>query len=192
MMKYSFNAIESREGIAFAQRYEMNASYKDLCAVCDAIRYRRASDALKILENVAALKAPIEYRRHNKHMGARHELHGRKGKYPSKAAKEVRLALVNAIANALNNAMDGNEMVVIHASANKTHIERRYPSKGSLAWGRGMYGRSAMMHSDLEYSKVEIALAEEDNPKLTEKMKYFIGKRSRKIEKKEKAVKKKA
>ena len=127
-MKYSFNAIESREGIAFAQRYEMNASYKDLCAVCDAIRYRRASDALKILENVAALKAPIEYRRHNKHMGARHELHGRKGKYPSKAAKEVRLALVNAIANALNNAMDGNEMVVIHASANKTHIERLNPS----------------------------------------------------------------
>ena len=191
-MKYSFNAIEDREGIVFAQRYEMNASYKDLCAVCDAIRYRRASDALKILENVAELKAPIEYRRHNKHMGARHELHGRKGKYPSKAAKEVRLALVNAIANALNNAMDGNEMVVIHASANKTHIERRYPSKGSLAWGRGMYGRSAMMHSDLEYSKVEIALAEEDNPKLTEKMKYFIGKRSRKIVKEEKTAKKKA
>ncbi len=173
-MKYSFNLKMDRANMAFAQRYDINASYKDLGAVCDSIRYLKAGTALKLINRIANKELPIPYRRHNKHMGARHELHGRKGAYPVKAAAEVRVALQNAIANASNNAMDGDEMVVVHASANKTHIERRSPSKGGIAWGRGMYGKSAMMHSDIEYAKVEIALAYPDVAGLTENMKYFM------------------
>ncbi len=173
-MAYSFNLKMDRANMAFAMRSDVNASYKDLGAVCDAIRYLRAGTALKFIDRISNMEIPIPYKKHNKHMGARHELHGRKGAYPVKAAKEVRIALKNAIANAANNAMDGEEMVIVHACANKTMIMRRYPSKGSISWGRGMYGRSATMHSDIEYAKIEIGLAYADSKGLSENMKHFI------------------
>lgn len=175
-MRYSFN-IKNAEGVALAQRYDINASYKDLAAVCNAIRYMNASAALDFLDRVIAMEVPIEYNRYNKHMGARHELGGKKGAYPVKAAKEVRLALINAISNANNKGMPGEELYIVHAAANKTRIERRYPSRGTLAWGRGMYGRASIMHSDLEYAKIEIGLASKDEKWLTKNMKYFINKK---------------
>jgi ribosomal protein uL22 len=175
-MRYSFN-IKNAENIVLAQRYDINASYKDLAAVCDAIRYMNAGAALDKLDRLIAMEMPIEYRRHNKHMGARHELGGRKGAYPVRAAKEVRLALINAIANADNKGLPGEDLYIVHAAANKTRILRRYPSRGTLAWGRGMYGRSSIMHSDLEYAKVEIGLASKDEAWLTKSMKYFIKKK---------------
>jgi len=175
-MRYSFN-IKNAENIVLAQRYDINASYKDLAAVCDAIRYMNAGAALEKLDRLIAMEMPIEYRRHNKHMGARHELGGRKGAYPVKAAKEVRLALINAIANAGNKGLFGEDLYIVHAAANKTRILRRYPSRGTLAWGRGMYGRASIMHSDLEYAKVEIGLASKDEAWLTKNMKFFIRKR---------------
>ncbi len=176
-MGYSFNIKMDKANMAFAQRSDVNVSYKDLGAVCDAVRYLKAGVALKLVDRLAEKAMPVPYRRHNKHMGARSELHGRKGAYPIKAAKEVRVAIQNAIANAANNAMDGDEMVIIHACANKGRIERRYPSKGSIGWGRGMYGRSATMHSDLEYAKIEIALAYPDSKGLSKNMKYFISRK---------------
>ena len=175
-MRYSFN-IKNAENIVLAQRYDIDASYKDLVAVCDAIRYMNAGAALDKLDRLIAMEIPIEYRRHNKHMGARHELGGRKGAYPVRAAKEVRLALINAIANADNKGLPGEDLYIVHATANKTRILRRYPSRGTLAWGRGMYGRASIMHSDLEYAKVEIGLASKDEAWLTKSMKYFIKKK---------------
>jgi len=175
-MRYSFN-IKNAENIVLAQRYDINASYKDLAAVCDAIRYMNAGAALDKLDRLIAMEMPIEYKRHNKHMGARHELGGRKGAYPIRAAKEVRLTLINAIANANNKGLSGEDLYIVHAAANKTRILRRYPSRGTLAWGRGMYGRASIMHSDLEYAKVEIGLASKDEAWLTKSMKYFIKKK---------------
>jgi ribosomal protein uL22 len=175
-MRYSFN-IKNAENIVLAQRYDIDASYKDLAAVCDAIRYMNAGAALDKLDRLIAMEMPIEYKKHNKHMGARHELGGRKGAYPIRAAKEVRLALINAIANANNKGLSGEDLYIVHATANKTRILRRYPSRGTLAWGRGMYGRASIMHSDLEYAKVEIGLASKDEAWLTKSMKYFIKKK---------------
>ncbi len=186
-MKYSFNL--DKEGIVFAQRYNINASYKDLVAACDAIRYMKVSSALAVLDGVISMEMPIAYKRFSKHMGSRHELGGRKGAYPVKAANEVRLALLNAIGNAKNNGFEGEEMIVIHSSANKTRIERRYPSKGSISWGRGMYGRGAINHSDIEYAKVEIALAQGHEKAITGRMKYLIkGKAKMRINEKKAAA----
>ena len=163
-----------------AMRYDINASYKDLGAVCDAIRYKRADEALRIIDNVISMSMPIEFKKHNKHMGSRHELGGKKGAYPKKAAKEVKVVLVNAIANARNAGLGGEDMFIVHAAANKTRIERRRPSKGTLAWGRGTYGFPSPMHSDLEYAKVEIALANGDEKELSKNMRYFIKKSAEK------------
>lgn len=180
-MRYSIKVGEEerRAGeIALAQRHDVNSSYKDLCAVCDAVRHMQTTAALSLLGRVMRMETAIEFRRHNKHMGSRHELAGRKGKYPRKASNEVRLAILNAMANAENNGnLDADKMYIVHASSNKTRILRRNPSKGSIAWGRGMYGRSAINHSDIEYAKIEIAIANEDWKGLTPKMRYFIEKK---------------
>ena len=173
-MKYAFHLKDNTA--VKAQGYDINASFKDMCSVCDAIRYKQAGDAMLILDDVSEGRMPILYRRHNKRMGSRSELGGRKGAYPMKAAGKVMKVLQNAIANANGKGEFGDEMYVVHASANKTRIERRQPSKGTLFWGRGMYGRGSIVHSDIEYAKVEIALARGDEEWLTDNMKYFIGK----------------
>jgi large subunit ribosomal protein L22 len=174
-MKYSINI--DRKDLVLAQKYEINASYKQLGAVCDSIRYMRVDSAMSILDDVAELKRPVLFRKHNKAMGSRHELKGKKGRYPQKAAKEVKKVLINAIANANVKGLDGEHMFIAHACANKTHIARRYPSKGGLSWGRGMYGSSAIMHSDLEYTKIEVALATGEEENLSKKMKAMIKRR---------------
>lgn len=172
MMAYSFNL--GKDPFVFAHGRDINASYKDLGAVCDAIRYLRAPAAIEILDKVIGRKTPIPYRRHNKYMGSRYELGGAKGAYPWKSAKEVRTILVNAMANSAAKGMDADELYVIHAMATKTHIERRQPPKGSLSWGRGKYGRSSPTHSDIEYARVEIGLGRGDEEELSGNMKHFI------------------
>ncbi len=184
-MKYSINI--DRKGISLAQGYEINASYKDLTAVCDAIRYLRTDAAEKVLEGVITEKMPIAFKKYNKYMGSRHELQGRKGAYPIKAATEVRHIMVNAIANSQKKGMAQDSLFVVHASANKTHIERRRPSKGSLSWGRGQYGTSSGTHSDLEYAKIEIGVSNPEEQALTENMKRGIKVRNRVREAKPKA-----
>ena len=157
-MKYSFNS--EKQGVVFGGEENINASFKDLCAVADSIRYKSVPAASAILEGVVKGGKPILYKRHNKGMGSRHELGGKKGRYPSKCAKIVQKVLQNAIANANRVGMDTGKMFVVHASANKMTIVHRNPPKGVLSFGRGMYGYGSMRRSDLELSKVEIALSE--------------------------------
>jgi large subunit ribosomal protein L22 len=173
-MAYSFNL--KKEPFAFALREEVNASYKNLGAVCDAIRYTSASSAMSLLDAVAGGRAPVSFKRYNKYMGSRRELGGAKGAYPMKAAKEVRAVLSNAIANAENKGMDRESLYVVHASATKTRIERRQPSKGSLSWGRGRYGRASPVRSNLEYARIEVVLGTGSEEELTVNMKRFIKK----------------
>jgi len=172
MMAYSFNL--GKGPFAFAHGSDINASYKDLGAVCDAIRYLRAGPAIALLDEVIGKRRPVPYRRHNKYMGSRYELGGAKGAYPLKAAREVKTILVNAMANSASKGMDAEELYVIHAMATKTRIEKRSPPKGSLSWGRGKYGRSSPTHSDLEYARIEIGLGRGDEEELSKNMKYFI------------------
>ncbi len=176
MTGYSFNIPGD---FIKAKGSEINASYKQLSMVCNAIRYMKASKALDVLDGVISMQMPILFPRYSKYMGARHELGGKKGSYPIKASKEVRAVLVNAMSNAESKGRAMPEdMVIIHASANKVQTISRTPSQGSLAWGRGMYGRSAIMHSDIELCKVEIVLGEGNEGQLTKNMKYFIKKKA--------------
>ncbi len=166
-MKYSFN--RDRKDLVFAQASNINASFKDLSAVCDAIRYENASVASMTLDLIAEGKAAVRYKRYNKGMGSRHELGGRKGRYPAKCASEVRRVLTNAIANARNKGLEPDVMYVAHASANKTVIMRRSPPKGILYKGAG-YGYVTSRSSDLEFAKIEIALAKGTEPGLSKRM----------------------
>lgn len=156
MMKYSYNM--DRGKVVLAGESGLNASFKDLCVVCDSIRHKSATDALSVLEKASKGEIPILYRRHNKYMGSRHELGGKKGRYPKKCSAMVRKVLVNAVANARNAGEDPESMYVVHASANKTLIVPRSPPKGVGSVGGG-YGYSSPRRSNIELAKIEIGLA---------------------------------
>ena len=170
-MEYSFNLDKS--DVVFASASDLNASFKDLCAVCDAIRYRSVAEAMKILDSTASGAMPIKYNRWNRYMGSRHELGGKTGRYPKKCANIVRKVLANAYANAKNKGDEPELMHVVHACANKTLTAPRSPPKGARAVTVGGYGYTSMRKSNLEFSKVEIGLSSKYDGKL--------GKRTTKI-----------
>ena len=127
-MAYSFN-IEDEADYAKARVEDTNASFKDLAEVCYNIRGRPADIAVDILEEAKAGKIPLRYRSHNTRMAHRKELQGQKGRWPIKCAGIVLKCLQSAIANAKEKGLS-EELVVVHASANKKRSYMRYASKG--------------------------------------------------------------
>lgn len=170
-MEYSYNL--NRKEIVFASTKDINASFKDLCAVCDAVRYQPVTSAIGILDGVINEGRAIEYRRHNKYMGSRHELGGKKGRFPKKCAAIVRKVIVNAYANARNKGQDPEIMYVVHATANKTIEIPRAPPKGVRSV-RGNYGYGSSRRSNIEFAKVEIGLANKETPELGARMKRAL------------------
>jgi len=153
-----------REKCAAARLEGVDASYKDLSEVCGRIRRKGASWARSFLERAAEGEIPVLYKRHNKKLGHRRELGGRKGRYPWKAAAIVLKVLDSAIANGVSRGL-GEEYVVSVATANKKLTYPRMAPKGRQA--RSYY----------ELARVEIVLKpKEEAPKKAEAKKPEAGK----------------
>jgi large subunit ribosomal protein L22 len=140
------------DNCACARLEGVNASYKDLAQVCGSIRSKRADWAIAFLEDAAEMKKAIPYKGHNKRLGHRRELGGRKGRYPQKAVKIVLKVLKSAIANGKNLGL-GETFTIIAASANKKNAYPRVAAKGR--WARAV----------LATSRVEIVLKGSEAPK---------------------------
>jgi large subunit ribosomal protein L22 len=134
-----------RENFASARLEGVDASYKDLSEVCGRIRRKSASWAMAFLEKAAAGEIPVLYKRHNKRLGHRRELGGRKGRYPEKAAGVVLGVLESAMANGMAKGL-GEGYTVFSAAANKRFTYPRMAPKGRTA--RSYY----------ELARVEIVL----------------------------------
>lgn len=134
-----------QEQSAKARVEGVNASYKDLSQVCGVIRDRNIDWAVVFLESAALGESPVFFRKHNKNLGHRRELGGRKGRYPEKAAQMVLKVLKSAIANSQILGL-GDKLKIAVASANKKMTYPRMASKGRQA------------RSYLETSRVEIIL----------------------------------
>ena len=132
------------------------------------------ASAIKFLDEVINENRAVEYKRHNRYMGSRHELGGKRGRYPIKCARIVRTVVVNAAANAANKGETPDYMYVVHASANKTQEVPRAPPKGVRAVGTGGYGFATMRKSNLAFAKVEIGIADKEVTTLGAKMKRAI------------------
>jgi ribosomal protein L22 len=156
-LRYSFNA--ERKDVILVGEKDINASRKDLCAVVDAIRYKSVKTAMDTLDDVITGGMPIYFRTNNKGMGSRHELGGRKGRYPKKCAAIVKKVLTKAVSTAKNRGISEDTLFVVHAAANKTMIINRSPSKGVSSFGRGMYGYGSPRRSNIEFAKVEIGVS---------------------------------
>lgn len=151
-MKGYSNMPENTENCASARLEGVNASYKDLAEVCGRIRNKKSDWALTFLTAASEMEIPVLFRRHNKKLGHRHELGGRKGRYPWKAAKIVLKTLQSAIANGKTMGL-GEVYTIVAASANKKDIFPRMAPKGRTA------------RSYLVTSRVEIILKGSEVPK---------------------------
>ena len=140
-MVYMKNGTEKS---AKARVEGVNASYKQLSAVCDNIRGMKAEKALDFLKQASIGKQVIRFKKHNKKMAHRKELGGKKGRWPIKASKIVLGVLKNAKANADSKGL--LNPFVAHIAANKQRIYARVSPKGR------------QMMSNYETSFVEIIL----------------------------------
>ncbi len=152
LMKGYSNTPESMENCACARLEGVNASYRDLSEVCGRIRNKKTDWAIEFLQKAAEGEIPVLFRRHNKKLGHRRELGGRKGRYPWKAAKIVLKTLKSAISNGKTQGL-GDVYTIVAASANKKDIYPRMAPKGRTA------------RSYLETSRIEIILKGSEVPK---------------------------
>lgn len=124
----------------------VNASYKQLSAVCDNVRGMEVENALNFLENAALGNQIIKFKKHNKRMAHRKELGGQKGRWPKKASKIILQVLKNAKANA--DAKGLLNPFVYHIAANKQKKYQRVAPRGKT------------MMANYETAFVEIILEE--------------------------------
>jgi len=143
MKGYSFDF--KPEDFASARLEGVDASYKDLSEVCGRIRRKDAAWARTFLERAAAGEIPVLFKRHNKKLGHRRELGGKKGRYPWKAAGIVLKVLNSAVANGLAKGF-GEGYIVQSANANKKFTYPRMAAKGRTA------------RSYFELARIEIVL----------------------------------
>ncbi len=188
-MGYSYILPEDKkesELYASARSEGVNASYKDLVQVCGCIRGRPVKWALMFLEKASKAEVPVFFRTHNKRLGHRSELGGRKGRYPQKAAGMVLKALKSAKSNGTVKGLS-EDMVVVHAAANKKVTYPRMSSKGKR------------MRADYELARIEIIVKSKEmdvskkvevkKPKVTEQQTAVAGAKLVSAEKSEKPAK---
>ena len=178
MKGYSVGQIED---CAYARVEGVNASYRDLGAVCASIMNLDSEVAANYLALVQEGLVPVYFGKHNKKMGHRRELGGKKGRYPQKAAGIVLKLLKSAVANASVKGITGT--FVISAMANKKDVYPRMSSKGRL------------VRSNLETARVEIVLgstavsSEKTTKETKENKKEEKGKKAEKTGEKKEALK---
>ncbi|MDD5317471.1 MAG: uL22 family ribosomal protein [Candidatus ainarchaeum sp.] len=139
---YSMDVPAGKDSkFARAQVYGIDASWKDLGAVCANLVGLTAEEADALLVKAGRGEFPIRFRKHNKKMGHRGELGGKKGRYPEKCARIALKVLRNAVANANARGLFG-ELVVVQSSANKQGSFPRVAPRGR--WRRANYETARM------------------------------------------------
>jgi large subunit ribosomal protein L22 len=126
-LKYS---IKDDEKAVKAMGRDMNVSFKDMIIVAETIRGKKLQKAIQIMEDVIALKRPIEYRRYNTGIGHRGGNQPKKAKYPKKAAKYALAILKNLQANAEFKGFDAEKVKIIHSQAQLGVCRPRRKPKG--------------------------------------------------------------
>jgi large subunit ribosomal protein L22 len=152
---------------ASAQFHDVDASYKDLTQVCRAIRGKSVAEANALLDAAFELRRAIPYARHAKGLGHKSELGGRRGRYPRKECKLVKMLLRNAVANAAHKGLDEKLLFVKHAAAFKQNSFPRYRRFWASSVTLG-YGKRAVW-ANYETARCELVVEEREAKEKKEK-----------------------
>jgi len=114
--KISFQKYD-KNLMAMSVLRDMPISRKLSIEILDNIRNKKAEYAIKLLDDVIAMKKPIALKKFTGDVGHKRG-HMAAGRFPVKAATHIKKAVVNAAKNAVDKGFSEN-LVIIHASAMK-------------------------------------------------------------------------
>ncbi|RLF15468.1 MAG: 50S ribosomal protein L22 [Thermoprotei archaeon] len=147
---YSVQGLDP-ERSALASGRDLRVSFKKMVELCSAIRGLKLEDAIKLLEDVIAMRRMVPFRRFKRKRAHHGSIDGYPaGGYPVKAAKELLKVLRNAENNAENKGLDTSRLYVVHAAAQKGFKIRKYIPRA--------FGRATPYFQELVH--VEVAVAE--------------------------------
>lgn len=147
---YSVQGLDP-ERTALASGRDLRVSFKKMVELCAAIRGRKLDEAMKLLEDVVAMRRMIPFRRFRRKRAHHGSIDGHpSGGYPVKAARELLKVLRNAENNAENKGLDTSRLYVVHAAAQKGTRIRKYIPRA--------FGRATPYFQELTH--VEVAVAE--------------------------------
>lgn len=118
-MKLNFSIEPSPEKTSKAMGKELHISRKHAHEIATAIKGMKLDVAQEFLENVAALKQAVPYKRYTRNIPHRKGMCT--GRYPQKAAKEFLSVLKNAQSNATYKGLDSGTMRITHIATKKGH-----------------------------------------------------------------------
>ncbi len=121
MNRYAYQG--STAGVAKALGKALPVSTKQCVEICKAIKGKPLSKAVALLEAAANLERAIPFTRFTE--GAGHKPGIGPGKYPVKAARQVLQVLKAVEANAQNQGLS-SDLVVIHAAAHQASRSYKY------------------------------------------------------------------
>jgi large subunit ribosomal protein L22 len=129
---------------------EMPISPKDSREICRMIRGKNVTVAISMLEEVEALKRPVQMSRYK--MGIAHKKGVGPGRFPKKAAKAIRQVLEHAKANAEYKGLDAENMRVRVVAA---HLGRTIPGYMPRAYGRSSPWNQQTVNIEVILEEVE-------------------------------------
>jgi len=152
MPKWGYSSLKLDEvGLAKASGRDLRISPKAAREICRSIRSMSLDEARRFLQDVVKKKRPVPYRRYNKEVPHRAGIQGwYAGRYPVKAAEEILKILDSLEANAEVKGLYVEKLKIIHASAHRGRIIKRYISRA--------FGRSSPRYNTLCH--VEFAVEE--------------------------------
>ncbi|MBS3175156.1 50S ribosomal protein L22 [Candidatus Woesearchaeota archaeon] len=136
--------MKSEINSAVVNARSLPISTKYSVEICNFIRYKDLKTARKQIENIVEMKKALPIRRFGWDLGHKKEVGP--GTYPVKAGKHFLQLLDSAKSNAENKGLNGENLVITIAKANKA--ERR--------WRAGRKGRVKMKNTHVTIKVEEI------------------------------------
>lgn len=125
MTRFEYSNQVTGKDIARGRVNEAPISPKHAIEIADFIKGMKLDDASAYLQSVLALEKPIPFKRFNRDVPHRKGLVGwDAGRYPQKASRVYLRLLNNVRKNAEYNGLEGEQLRIVHVSANRG-IRRR-------------------------------------------------------------------
>lgn len=121
-MKLNYSIEPVAEKTSKAMGKELHISRKHAHEIASAIKGMKLENAREFLEDVAALKRAVPYKRYTRNVPHRKGMCT--GRYPQKAAKEFLRVLKNAESNATYKGLDSENLRITHVATKKGHTFR--------------------------------------------------------------------
>ncbi len=148
MMRYTVKEMPKRS--ARARLVDVPVSIKDSYEVCRALRGMKLKDAEQFLQDVIDKKRAVPFRRHLDSVSHRKGIGP--GRYPVKVSKYLLKLLENVEANAENQDLDVDKLVIHSILAKKGRTIKKYIPR---AQGRATEFFKETLHFEIIVKEVE-------------------------------------